>query len=112
MKSLFQSSHERNQRVDLRVGQLLSKGRHFLFPVMDRIEETLVGYLCLPLRVGQLSRVIELRLECFCLAIFAMTSSTLFGKQSARFISFRISARDYCMGRIDDAKGAKNSAQY
>src|SRR6267142_2013402 len=82
--SPFQYPHECNQRIDLTVGKLLSEGRHFPLAVMDRIEETFVGHLGLPLGGGQIPRMIELRLECFCLAIFAMTSSALFGKQSFR----------------------------
>ena len=76
---------------------------------MNRIEQPLVGYLGLPRCVGQISRVIKLRLEGFRFAVFAMTRSALTAKKSARIDSRRTPAGfRYRMRRISQTKATQN----
>jgi hypothetical protein len=70
---LLQTAHIGNKRIDLGLGKFLSPSGHLAFSVGDRVENSLIANLRLPLGVGKISRVIELCLECLSLTILSVT---------------------------------------
>jgi hypothetical protein len=58
--------------------------RHLAFAVRDRVERTFVAYFRLPLCIGKIPCMIELRLECLCDPV-ADLGRGLFGRSTATF---------------------------
>src|ERR1044071_941856 len=80
----FESTHEGDERFDLRVRELLAEGRHLAAPVRNRVVEALVRDALLPGGVRQVARAVELRLESFGPAVLAVTRRALVLEEGRR----------------------------
>src|SRR6476661_1933971 len=73
-------AHEIDQRFSLRLLDLVAERGHVtahVAPIHDRIEDSLVAHVVVPLRVGQVARVAEFTLRSLRAAIAAVTGDAI-----------------------------------
>lgn len=80
----LQAANVRNKRINFRLGELLPISWHFAPAIRDRVEDTLIANIGLPLRVGKVAGGSQLSLEGVCSTIFAVARGASLGVDCRR----------------------------
>ncbi len=88
----LQAANVRNKRINLRLGYLLPITWHFAPAIRNRVEDTLIANLSLPLRVGKIASGSQLSLEGVCSTIFPVA------RGASPAVDCRRSGSDLCLG--------------